>query len=260
MLEAISLKSIKSKLSTELPEEIIVATRVPIRDESDRGVIGFMTSIDMNQPLRYQTVKTTKQRNVKLIGILLCHPESPLGKNEILSHLSHFHIRSGEAVDFFCAGYGAFWPDNHHIDQKVVAKVEGTEWLFSDVAFSEVIDQLEVESKWRYSGETELLLVAVKKSQTGELLFSYDTAITCNLEQMEKDKAFTSVRAFFNDIFRFAKTNLSKDPSWAFSDAQGIKQGKGVLKEAVLSVIPSSLRDGYKKTRHYAVKNISTDF
>ncbi len=125
MNEAASIRSIKERLSSELPREVVITRRELVHE------IGFMTPQMINLPLKYQTVRTTEKRKSKLIGILLCHPESPLAKSEIIGHLPFFHVRSGEEIDFFCAGYGAYWPPEHHADQKVAARINDTDWLFS---------------------------------------------------------------------------------------------------------------------------------
>lgn len=74
---------------------------------------------------------------------------------------------------------------------------------------------------------------------------------------MSKDQAFTSVRAFFEGIFRFAKKNSSSNPAWGLSDAASLSVAGSSLKQAVLSLLPSSLKDSYKKAEHYAIRNIA---
>lgn len=219
--------------------------------------VGFMTIYDMNRPTRFQTVHMRESRNSKLVGVLFCHPKSPLAKAEIIEHLSHFHIRSGEAVDFFCVGYGAYWPAEHFADQTPVTKIDGIDWLFSDSAFSSAIDEFEKETDWKYSGETELLLVTARKVGNGSAILDYETAIVCNLEAMAQDKAFSSVRSFFSEIFRFAKTYTQNDPTWGLSDKKGIGVGKSALKDAVISVLPKPLRDAYQRGEHYAIRSLA---
>jgi hypothetical protein len=254
MYEAASLASIRNRMSKELPREVVVTRREPVPE------FGYMTPQAINSPTRYQTVRSTEKRQSKLVGILLCHPNSPLAKSEILGHLPQFHIRSGEAIDFFCAGYGAYWPPNHHVDQNVVARINKEDWLFSNEAFNQVIEELERESKWEFSGETELLLIPVSKSSDGGVTFQYQDSIVCNLEAMAKDDAFTSVRAFFELIFRFAKSKSAEDSTWEFSDKLGMGVAGNMLKDFIISLLPKPLQSGYKKASHYAVKNIAVDF
>lgn len=216
-----------------------------------------MTALDINRPTKYQKVRVEENRNSKLIGILFSHPATALAQSEIINHLPHFHVRSGDAVDFFCVGYGAYWPPEHFVDQNPVANIQGVDWLFSDQAFSNVIDELESETRWKYSGETELLLVSAVKERSGRVILDYESAIVCNLEAMARDKAFTSVRAFFTALFRYAKDHSASNSAWGLSDDRGIAVGKSALKEAVLSLLPISLKESYKKAEHYVVRDIA---
>ena len=251
MYDAHSLSGIIEKIGSDLPRRVEYFKKEPI------VTMGYMTSLDMNTPARYQTVRVQEERNSKLVGILLAHPRSAISKSEIVSHLNYFHHRSGEAIDFFCVGYGAYWPENHYPDQDSTARIDGIDWLFSEKAFSDVIHEIESESKWQYSGETELLLISARRQEDGKTSMDYSSAIVCNLEAMQKDQAFTSVRSFFEGIFRFAKKNSCLDETWGLSDQQGLKVGQSAIKDAVLSLLPRNLKDSYKKAEHYAVRDIA---
>jgi hypothetical protein len=253
MIEAPSLEAIKRRLKDNLPYEVSVTKREPLIE------FGWTTTFGANRPIRYQTVQVSEERNSKLIGILLCHPKTSLAKSEIVDQLAHFNERSGEALDLFCAGYGAYWPPEHHADQKAVTSIRGTEWYFSECAFSKVIDELESETKWKHSGETELILMTARKTSAGEAELDFQSALVCNLEAMLQAKAFTSVRAFFTDIFNYAKTTKQANPTWGFSDNRAINLGRSALKEAVLSLLPKSLSDAYARGEHYAVRSIARD-
>lgn len=100
------------------------------------------------------------------VGVLFANPYVPYVKNEILPSLEYFHHRSGGNFDFYCCGYGAYWPENQYSDQMVVTSIEGVDWLFSQQAFAQVVNSFEERTKWRYSGETELLLLNINKSKT----------------------------------------------------------------------------------------------
>ena len=254
MYTSASLQEIRKHLDTQLPRTVEVRRQEPVIE------FGYMTPQMMNKPLRYQMVRSVEERNSKLIGILLCHPSSPLAKAEIVDHLPLFHVISGEAIDFFCAGYGAYWPPNHHVDQTVVTRIKGEDWLFSNEAFSEVVEDLESQSNWKYSGETELLLIPALKIDTNDVVFEFEQSIVCNLEAMAKDDAFTSVRAFFNKIFQFAKKRSLEDSTWELSDELGLEVAGDVLKDLVISLVPLKLQNGYRKASHYAIRSIASDF
>ena len=210
------------------------------------------------------TFKTLQQRDgasterwSKLAGLLFCHPGARLTQAEIIPHLTHFHLRSGLGADFYCMGYGADWPPHHYVDQAVVAKAGAQTWQFSEQAFSEAIDELQQQTRWNYSGECELVLLAAVARPGTPVRLGYESAIVCNLEAMIKDGAISSARAFFNAIFAFANTAIRDDATWMLSDAQGLKVAKDFLKDSVLGLLPKALAEGYRKAEHVAIKDIS---
>lgn len=251
MIEAVSLEDIIQEVNCKLPRKVVRKQKETIYP------LQLMIPGSSSTPSSYRTVFVEEERYSKLIGILFAHPHAPLAKAEIINHLDLFHHRSGDAVDFFCVGYGAYWSDEYMPDPKTVATIDGVEWLFSTKAFSNVIDEVEKKTTWRFSGETEILLLSAKKDANDEVRFDFGSAIVCNLEAMHKDQAFTSVRSFFEGIFRFAKQNSCADPAWALSDTSGQKVASEALKDSVLSLLPKKLRDSYKKAEHYAIRSIS---
>jgi len=74
---------------------------------------------------------------------------------------------------------------------------------------------------------------------------------------MFNDKAISSVRSFFEEIFRYAKTNSSTNPAWNFSDKQGVSLAKAAIKDAILSIIHPSISQPYKYGEHLAIRDIS---
>lgn len=61
-------------------------------------------------------------------------------------------------MDFCLPGYGAYWY-GHYPDAVDICKVDGTDWSYSDLMFCKFIEELESISKWRYNGETELIII-----------------------------------------------------------------------------------------------------
>lgn len=216
-------------------------------DGSPRGT-GYRTEIIEQQTFQWS----------KLVGVLFCMPSSQPGKEEILPGLD-FHYRSGFFVDFFCIGYGpASLPQPGLIPTPGVATVKSVEWFFNASEFNACRADFESATKWRYSGETDLLLVVARKPQDGGLVqLDYSCALACNPEAMKRDGAITSVRAFFEAIFRFGEKCKDDDPVWALSDKFGIAAGGGALQEGLLSLLPETVAKQYKSIRHLAVTDIS---
>lgn len=189
-----------------------------------------------------------------LVAVLFCNPNTAFCKNEILGSLNYLHHRSKHYVNIFCCGYGAYWPTEKYPDRRVVSNIDGAEWSYSDKSLVDAVEEFEARTKWKFSGENELLILDVSPSRDESELRINDS-IVCNLEKMSRDKAFTSVRAFLESLIRYVSSDTAAN-AWDFSDRQGSQAGKNLLKETVLSLLPTSLQEAYRKAEDYAVRRI----
>lgn len=195
-----------------------------------------------------------KTKKHSLVAVLFCNPNTEFCKKEILESLSYLHHRSGTAINIFCCGYGAYWPKEKYPDLVPVTKIEGVDWLYSDKAFVSVVEEFEEKTNWKYSGENELLLLDVIPSSEPKIL-NINNAIVCNLEQMKKDNAFSSVRSLFEKLIRYCATTDAAD-TFTFSDMQGLDVAKDLLKNTVLGFLPKDLRVSYNKAESYVIRKI----
>lgn len=223
-------------------------------------VANFGLMVAGSPPPQYRTeiVEERTEQWSKLVGLLFCMPMSKPGKEEILPNLGYFHHRSASFVDFFCIGYDTFsGHDAGETTYQPVAVVDDVQWRFSPAEFNSSRGMIEAHTKWRYSGETDLLLAVARKTPGGSARIDYSTVIACNLEEMVKDNAISTVRAFFEKIFRFGEQCDGDDPVGKMSDMFGIAGGANLLKEGVLTLVPETVRKQYKATKHFAVKDVS---
>jgi hypothetical protein len=239
MIDAISYSEIViavNKNLTSLPKRIMAF------DSVDQASSQAMAEIN---------AKTKKH---SLVAVMFCNPKTEFCKKEILNSLSYLHHRSGKAINIFCCGYGAYWPEEKYPDLEPVTKIDGVDWLYSDQAFVSVVEEFEKKTRWRYSGENELLLLDVIPSPEPKTL-NINNAIVCNLEQMKKDDAFSSVRSLFENLIRYCATTEAAD-TWTFSDTQGLNIAKNLLKDTILSFLPKNLQASYNKAENYVIRKI----
>lgn len=194
----------------------------------------------------------------RLIGIVFSRPDSKYA-DEIIKGLPYYHYRSGSSVDFFFAGYGSDSASDGDPDLKSVIKFDNDdEWFFSPKAFDSLRKEMEESTKWIYGGGTDILFfAALGNRQTVRLDLDFSSAIVCNLEQMEKDGAITSVGMFLEPIIKFADKYEGDDPLWQLSDKLGLKQAKGFALDALLAFLPETVRKLFKSAKHLAVRDIS---
>lgn len=239
MIDAINYSNIVSAVNRDLG---FMSKRVMVFDSVDSVTERAMAEIND---------KTNKH---SLVAVLFCSPKTQFCKNEILDSLSYLHHRSGESINIFCCGYGAYWPKQKYPDLEPVTKIDGVEWLYSDSAFVSVIEEFEKTTNWQFSGENELLLLDVIPSKNENTL-NINNAIVCNLEKMKNDNAFSSVRSLFEKLIRYCATTESAD-AWTFSDLNGAEVAKDLLKKTFLSFLPKNLQTSYNKAESYVVRKI----
>ena len=192
---------------------------------------------------------------VRLVGIVLARPSSPLAKSEILPAIADWHQRSGNHIDFFFAGYDRY----RHRRGFVPVAIPGMEdWGYSAELFDKFRQDVESRTKWRYSGACDLLLSNARFNDADTTAsVNFSSTIVCQLDSMKDDKAIPSVERFFESIFRFAESSDGKDPAWGFSDSQGMSIAGSALKRVVLSLLPKNLHTEYRKAEHFAIRDVA---
>ena len=205
----------------------------------------------MIDALTYQIMLEEINRNAReegvlndSIGILITRPELPTGK-DILNSLEYYHFRTGKSVNFYLPGYGAYC-NNDYPDSKIVTTIDNVNWSFSNQMFALFIEDLEKNSKWQYSGESELLLVDLKEGT-----LSYEKMMQFYLDKMIRDGVIYSVDQFFEDLFRICKDSMNQ-----ISNALGMNKAKQVSIDVLLDKLPLGLGNVFIQEKYFCVKNM----
>lgn len=180
------------------------------------------------------------------IGILITRPDLDTGKS-ILKSLEYFHFRTDKTINFYLPGYGAYWNDTYP-DGKVVTEINRVKWSFSNEMFTEFLSDLEKYSKWKYSGESELLLVDFKKG-----ILSFDKIMQFHLDNMIRDNVIYSVHQFFEQLFRVCQ---DKETLNQVSNAFGLDKAKQITKERILDKLPVGLGNIFTQEKYFCVRNM----
>lgn len=207
----------------------------------------------MIDALTYQIMLEEINRNAReegvlndSVGILITRPELPTGK-DILNSLEYYHFRTGKLVNFYLPGYGAYW-NSDYPDSKIVTTIDNVNWSFSNQMFALFIEDLEKNSKWQYSGESELLLVDLKEGN-----LSYEKMMQFYLDKMIRDGIIYSVDQFFENLFRICK---DKDSLNQISNAFGMNKANQVSIDVLLDKLPLGLGNVFIQEKYFCVKNM----
>lgn len=185
------------------------------------------------------------QINKDLIGILITRPDLEGGKS-IIDSLNYYHHLSRGNMNFYLPGYGAYWYGAYP-DGRVITKINGTEWSFSDMMFAGFIAEIELHSNWEYSGESELLMMEYRDG-----ILSFDKIMQFHLDAMLRDKVISSVHSFFQQLFRVCKKKKTlKEISNVFGKDKLVQ----VTKEAIFDNLPSGLVNVFTQEKYFCVRN-----
>jgi hypothetical protein len=204
---------------------------------------------------RKDRARNTFPQDLAMIGLLFARPTDPFAKQNILPELDYFSSRSGHHIDFFCVGYTRTALDKKLQESLPTITIKNQKWWFDNIGFDKVRGELERDSKWKYSGGTDLVLANARSAPAGNYI-DCRAAISCSLEQMQSDKAFNNVREFFEKIFKYAETPNAQKPTYGLSDDLGKGVALSAIKKMVFRLLPEGLADDYAKARHFVV----TDF
>jgi hypothetical protein len=199
---------------------------------------------------------------VRMVGILFAPAGSAISRNEILPRLDDFHHRSGSNIDFFCAGYGAYWPPDWVQDARVVATTTypsgaTCEWQYSAQHFNRLLSEVhEYTPQLKYSGEVDLLLVNARRDSFGLVDLDFSNVVVLMISRMKADKIIDSAPELFERIFEYAESADSPVTVEGFSDASGKLLARSWLDD-LLSILPGKAGALWKKGRHFAVQDLS---
>ena len=138
----------------------------------------------------------------KAIGILFAKPQTSLSKDAIIPELNYFNRRSGKYIDFFLPGYSNY---EHHDfgDEILISTKDDVKTYYSDSYFCNFIEEMEGNSKWLYSGETDLLILNSNKYR-----IDFSNCLLVHLEKALKINAISSPRVFMENIIRLSRKTV----------------------------------------------------
>ena len=204
-----------------------------------------------------QEIPPGPNKTVRMVGLLFARPDVPFAQVEVVPNLDYFHYRSGKHIDFFCAGYDGYTSRNEKEGFKKVNPEPELKWGYSERMFIRFMEDIEARSPWKFSGDCDLILANAHYDATKrEVHIDLKHRVQCKLKQMKDIGAINSVTSFFEDIVRYAEHADGEDPTWGFSDAQGVKLAGSALRRFILALLPKDLGKEAERAAHFAVIDV----
>jgi hypothetical protein len=139
------------------------------------------------------------------VALIYGQPTAPAMAKDLLPRLNYIHHRSADALEIFTIGYLERGAEDDPMP------------LFDDSAFVRAVEELERETDWRYSGETDLIFLAsslkITRDEHGDIMpeiaLEFDHVVCLCLEKAIAQKTVSSGAGLIEDIVR-ASANGNK--------------------------------------------------
>jgi hypothetical protein len=192
-----------------------------------------------------------KRKRTPIIGILFAPPYTKVARDGIVPRLGYLNARTAEYIHFFCAGYGGygFADDAEPIGEVRYEDGVMIPWGFSQHKFAEFVNDMEAYTSWKYSGETDLILVGPDPDFSDPILY--------DIEAMMKDGAIDSPARLFEAVISFARSRGPEASTYKLSDKQGVSVFGDAVAESIIGLLPKPFQKLWKRGVHYRVRNLA---
>lgn len=139
--------------------------------------------------------------NMEIVVLLFARPEA----TEILQEFEYIHYNSAKYCSIYAIGYtDDFTKDTTY---RLVNTTFNSKWYYSAKAFVDFKNKLESRIKWKYSGETELLILQNSPGSRDPLNFRNYVAIDIN--KGIREGYIDSFQSFMESLIRSSKSKVT---------------------------------------------------
>ncbi len=190
---------------------------------------------------------TNDKQLVYQFPLLLCFFRGDRGgmgeklATEAMKSLDYWDLDSDHFLDMVFLG----WEDGP----------QGSAPIFDAKDFLAAKKYIEKQSKWKYSGESDILMLNYIYDGT-DVALDFSETITLRVEDMLRNKTVSSLDKLIHDLIEAAKS--TPNPTvWKISDKIGIQLGRKALWDTIISTFLGKLGKVYQSFRPFAVCNLS---
>lgn len=188
--------------------------------------------------------------NMEIVVFLFARPT----ETDILKEFEYIHYNS----DKYCSIYAIGYTDNStkakdRTFRKVEANMEN-DWYFSTKAFKDFKEKLQSRIGWKYSGETEVLILQNNPGQKNVLNFQNYVAIDVN--KGIREGYLDSFQSFMEALVRSSKSKVTAKEAVIDIQLSRISV-RGVLTDAIedCKKVPTPIRKIVKDRLFYRPSN-----
>lgn len=146
-----------------------------------------------------------KVENLEIVVLLFVKPTNQ-DAMDVIKEFEYIHYNSKKYCSVFAVGYtDDFCKAKDKTYRKIDAVLNG-DWYYSTKAFVEFKSKLEKRIKWKYSGETEILILQNNPGNNHSLNFKNYVAIDVN--KGIRDGYIDSFQRFMESLIRSSKSQV----------------------------------------------------
>jgi hypothetical protein len=192
--------------------------------------------------------------STRLIAILFMREGQEITDKGIVPFLKYFHLRSGKDLHFILPGW-VFQEAGRGTEPSTVGKT----WVYSDKLFIQACNVISSETRWKYSGGTDLLLLTTRRAAKDNIILEFSGAINIALHVMKEKKLVESPEVLFERIIQFAESYKGPDPLLKLSLQEArVSLVEGVI-NAVLSYLSKDIKDRLEYAKQFLIQDVSKD-
>lgn len=144
--------------------------------------------------------------NKEIVVLLFVKPTNQAAI-DIIQEFEYIHYNSSNYCSIYAIGYSNDFEKQTDKHYKKVSELLNSDWYFSNKAFVEFKNNLEERIKWKYSGETEILILQNNPGKTNALNFTNYVAV--DLNKGLKEGYVDSFQRFMESLVRSAKSSVA---------------------------------------------------
>ena len=189
----------------------------------------------------YEEIVNYERRieNLEIVVFLFVKP-STQEANDIIREFEYIHFNSANYCSIYAIGYSNDPQKNTDKTYRKITEIIGSDWYFSYSEFVDFKDKLEHRIKWRYSGETEILILQNNPDGRDPLNFSNYVAI--NINNGLREGYLDSFQVFMESLVRSAKSKVT-----AKEAVFDLRKRRISIKEIIMQTIKDSKKRGCDK-------------
>lgn len=170
--------------------------------------------------------------NQEIVVLLFVKPTSQ-DAVDIIREFEYIHYNSSKYCSIYAVGYSNDFQKQSDTHYRKICEILNSDWYFSSKAFVEFKDNLEKRIKWKYSGETEILVLQNNPGKHDPLNFTNYIAIDVN--KGLKEGYIDSFQRFMESLVRSEKSSVTAKEAMF-----EIRKGRVSVKEIILGAIDDS--------------------